>query len=96
MPTKPAVPEELPDTIGPIRREDLEATVARVQAEIFEENRAKCRNPHKNKTCVESLAEGWIGVPDLCAGCTRVFMHQLDAAVGPLAWHTNYTARAER
>ncbi|MGH3762192.1 hypothetical protein [Actinophytocola sp.] len=94
--SKRTTSDDLPDTIGPIKREDLEATVARVQAEIFAENRAKCRNPHKNKTCVESLASGWIGVPDLCAGCTQVFMHQLDAATGALTWHQDYIARAER
>lgn len=47
-------------------------------------------------TCIEALAEGWIGAPDLCPTCTAAFMTALDSISGPLKWHPDYTARAER
>lgn len=48
------------------------------------------------QTCIEALADGWIGAPDLCPTCTRAFMTALDGIGGPLKWHPNYLARAER
>lgn len=49
----------------------------------------------KRMTCIEALAEGWIGAPDLCRPCTRAFMAALDGIDKPLKWHPNYLERAE-
>lgn len=57
----------------------------------------ECRRPSPaGKSCIEALADGWIGAPDLCPACTRAFMDALDSISGPLVWHKNYTARADR
>lgn len=46
-------------------------------------------------TCLQRLAEAWIGTRDLCAGCTTRLMAALDAASPePLTWHAEYTRRA--
>lgn len=47
-------------------------------------------------TCIERLADGWILPTDLCPSCTAAFMTALDGIAGPLKWHQNYLARAER
>jgi hypothetical protein len=44
-------------------------------------------------TCIEALADGWIGAPDLCPTCTQAFMTALDGIAGPLTWHRAYTER---
>lgn len=48
------------------------------------------------QTCIEALADGWIGAPDLCPACTRAFMAALDGISGPLKWHRAYLERAGR
>lgn len=50
----------------------------------------------KRQTCLEALADGWVGAPDLCPVCTKAFMTALDGIAGPMTWHPNYRARAER
>lgn len=46
-------------------------------------------------TCLQRLAEAWIGTRDLCAGCTTRLMAALDtASPEPLTWHAEYTRRA--
>jgi hypothetical protein len=50
----------------------------------------------KRQTCIEALADGWIGAPDLCPACTRAFMAALDGIDEPLVWHRNYQERARR
>lgn len=50
----------------------------------------------KRMTCVQALAGGWIGAPDLCPACTRSFMTALDGITGPLlVWHQAYLERAK-
>lgn len=57
----------------------------------------ECRKPdRRGRTCIESLAGGWIGAPDLCGPCTAAFMDALDGISGPLTWHENYAKRAEQ
>lgn len=46
-------------------------------------------------TCIEALADGWIGAPDLCPTCTRQFMTALDGIDKPLTWHRAYLDRAK-
>jgi hypothetical protein len=47
-----------------------------------------------DRSCIESLADGWILATDLCPTCTRTFMTALDGAVGSLKWHQAYVERA--
>lgn len=57
----------------------------------------QCRKPRPAiDTCVAALADGWIVPADLCPACTRAFMDALDKLGGPLVWHPNFAARAER
>lgn len=56
----------------------------------------ECRKPSRTGTCIEALADGWIGAPDLCSACTQAFMDALDGISGPLVWHENYRVRAEQ
>lgn len=55
----------------------------------------ECRKPSRTGTCIEALADGWIGAPDLCSTCTQAFMAALDGIAGPLKWHRAYTERAK-
>jgi hypothetical protein len=45
-------------------------------------------------TCLEGLADGWHGAPDLCPACTRALMTALDGIAGPMVWHSAYLTRA--
>lgn len=57
----------------------------------------ECRKPARNgQTCIEALADGWIGAPDLCPTCTAAFMTALDGIGRPLKWHEAYAERAGR
>lgn len=47
------------------------------------------------RSCVQALANGWIGASDLCPACTRRFMAALERAGEPLDWHPEFTRRAE-
>ncbi len=56
----------------------------------------QCTNGRR-MTCLQSMASGYIGLPDLCPRCTRVFMGALDVATAgaePLIWHGAYFKRA--
>lgn len=46
------------------------------------------------RTCIASLAEGWIRATDLCPPCTQAFMSALDSIGGPLHWHKSYLDRS--
>ncbi|MQA24293.1 MAG: hypothetical protein GEU94_02215 [Micromonosporaceae bacterium] len=47
------------------------------------------------RSCLASLAEGWIGAQDLCGPCTRRFMAGLEWVAGEdLRWHSGYAERA--
>lgn len=60
----------------------------------------QCGKPRLQNTgpasCIEDLAAGWIGAPDLCPACTQAFMTALNGIAGPMTWHPNYRTRAER
>jgi hypothetical protein len=56
-------------------------------------NETDCLRPVTGRTCIQSLANGWIGCNDLCPICTTRFMAALDT-LGPLAWHPAFVQRA--
>lgn len=61
------------------------------------QDRAECARPTTTgRTCVQSLAAGWIGAPDLCPVCTRAFMAACESIGQPLRWHPNFRTRARR
>jgi hypothetical protein len=52
----------------------------------------------QGRTCLQSLAAGWINPPDLCPLCTRLLMMALEWVTSqrePLTWHQAYQERAE-
>lgn len=57
-----------------------------------------CTRPERTgrpATCLQSLAEGWIGMQDLCGGCTTRMMAALEWVTGQeLRWHPGYRARS--
>lgn len=59
-------------------------------------SRPACSRPRRTGNCIEQMAGGWHGVPDLCPACTRAFMTALDGIAGPLVWHQAYLDRANR
>lgn len=60
------------------------------------ENAIGCANRDRfaGRSCVQRLANGWIGAGDLCGPCTRRFMTALDGLGEPLDWHDGYVQRA--
>jgi hypothetical protein len=54
-----------------------------------------CTGLSRTRTCLQRLADGWIGHEDLCPRCTKLFMAGLkQASPEPLTWHPNFAARA--
>jgi hypothetical protein len=55
-----------------------------------------CTKPAPSgKTCLQSLADGWITIGDLCPRCTKLFMAALGkVSPEPLTWHPNFAHRA--
>jgi hypothetical protein len=53
-----------------------------------------CSNlDHRNRTCIQAMANGWSTPSDLCPGCTVRFMAALDALGEPLDWHPGFVER---
>lgn len=49
------------------------------------------------RTCLQSLADGWLAVAELCPGCTRRFMVALDEGLEePLRWALAFRRTARR
>jgi hypothetical protein len=55
-----------------------------------------CQHRVGGRTCIQSLANGWIGCTDLCSTCTSRFMAALDALGEELDWHAAFIQRAAR
>lgn len=54
------------------------------------------KRDRSGRSCVQALANGWIGPTDLCPACTVRFMAALEALGEPLDWHPEFTRRAEQ
>lgn len=47
------------------------------------------------RSCIQALANGWIGCSDLCPVCTTRFMAALDGLGEDLDWHPAFVERAD-
>lgn len=53
------------------------------------------KRDRSRRSCIQSLANGWIGPSDLCPVCTTRFMAALDGLGEQLDWHPAFAERAE-
>jgi hypothetical protein len=47
------------------------------------------------RSCIQALANGWIGPSDLCPVCTTRFMTALGGLGEQLDWHPGFVERSE-
>lgn len=64
---------------------------------MIEQVPPECRKPDRSgRSCIQALANGWIGCSDLCPVCTARFMAALGGLGETLDWHPAFVQRAEQ